>query len=347
MPFPEFDPAKKKLLFFSRGRGRGHAIPDIEIVKELQKKSDDIDLRFVSYGTGARTIEEFGFPLIDLGLPEENSLTDTLVLAGKLIGWLQPDLVVSHEEFAVLPAAKIFDKPAVFLTDWFVEPERITMATLRYADEILFLDEPGIFEEPPYVKGKVTYIGPILRRFEYTKKDRNRAREELGLPRDAMVVAVLPGSWTEERVPSYDLVMGAFDLLDRDPKRLIWVAGADYEMLREKTAGREDILVIERDWKIERIMVACDVAVTKANRKTLLELDHLGIPTVTLSHGSNPIDELRASRLSSTRTLPSGETDQDALGNLLYITSSAPPRTFRKLRRSSLASQRLQGYLIR
>ena len=155
MPFPEFDPGKKKILFFSRGRGRGHAFPDMEIVRELQKQSDDVQVRFVSYGTGARTIQQFGFPLIDLGLPEEGSLTQVSVLAAKLIGWLQPDLVISHEEFAVMPAAKIFDKKTVFVVDWFVEPDRLIMQMLYYADEILFLDEPGTYEEPSFLKGKV------------------------------------------------------------------------------------------------------------------------------------------------------------------------------------------------
>jgi hypothetical protein len=103
--------------------------------------------------------------------------------------------------------------------------------------------------------------------------------------------------------------------------------------------------VIERDWKIERIMVACDVAVTKANRKTLLELHHLGIPSVTLSHGSNPIDELRASRLPGTRILLLGETDHKALGSLLCSAPSARAKISKRLGPATFASQRLQRHL--
>jgi lipid A disaccharide synthetase len=85
----------------------------------------------------------------------------------------------------------------------------------------LFIDEPGIFEEPEYLKGKVKYVGPVLRKFEYTRKDRDRARTELGIPLDATVIGVFPGSWTEEKAPIFDLVMGAFELLEAEPKRLI------------------------------------------------------------------------------------------------------------------------------
>ncbi len=107
----QFDPAHRGILFFSRGRGRGHAIPDMDIAAELLRLRDDVDIRFVSYGTGAATFTEFGHSVIDLDLPERNSMLETLVRAGHLIGWLQPRLIVAHEEFGVPPAARIFGPP--------------------------------------------------------------------------------------------------------------------------------------------------------------------------------------------------------------------------------------------
>src|SRR5688572_19521101 len=178
MPFPEFDPGKSKILFFSRGRGRGHAIPDIEIVRELARLRNDVEVRFVSYATGARTIEELGFPLIDLGLSETNGTAETTVLAGKMIGWLEPDLVVAHEEFAAMPAAKIFDKPTVMILDFFTGAEMYSMQSLRFADHVLFTDRRGLHVEPPSVRGRVRYMGPVQRSFEYTRRDRLRARRE-------------------------------------------------------------------------------------------------------------------------------------------------------------------------
>ena len=293
MAFPEFDEGRRKVLFFSRGRGRGHAIPDMEIVKEMTKAHEDVNVRFVSYGTGARTIERYGFPLIDVGLPDQASHTAMTVIAGRLIASLDPDLVVSHEEFAVLPAAKIFSKRTICITDWFVEPEQLSMACLGYADKILFIDEPGIFEEPPCVQGRVEYVGPVLREFQYGPEDRDRARSELNIPPDAFVVAVLPGSWTEEKVPIFDPVMEAYDALDRPSKFLIWVAGSDKQMIGDRLAGRQDVLVLEFDPAIERVMVAAQVAVTKSTRKVGSELEALGVPNVALQTGLNRIDDIR------------------------------------------------------
>ncbi|MDE3178182.1 MAG: hypothetical protein KGM47_00870 [Acidobacteriota bacterium] len=47
---------KQTVLLFSHGGGSGHAMPDMAIADELQKIRSDIDLKFVSYGTGPRTL---------------------------------------------------------------------------------------------------------------------------------------------------------------------------------------------------------------------------------------------------------------------------------------------------
>ena len=133
MAFPEFETDRKGVLFFSRGKGRGHAIPDIQIVSALHSLRDDVDLKFVSYATGARTLEEFRQPLIDVGFPETGAFAEMNVAAGKLIGWLKPDLVVSHEEFTVLTAAKIFGRKTVFITDWFDDHDLFMTHTLKFA----------------------------------------------------------------------------------------------------------------------------------------------------------------------------------------------------------------------
>lgn len=311
MAFPQFDSDKRKILWFSRGRGRGHAIPDLEIWREL-----DAQVRFVSYGTGARTLEEFGHAVIDLDLPDEGSITDVTVMAGKLVGWLAPDLVVSHEEFPALPAAKIFDKPTVAVLDFFTTPHALSMSSLRYADRVIFTDHAGFYEEPPWLSGRVDYVGPVLRPFIYSRSDRARARGELALDEKAFVVCVLPGSWTEQDAPIADLVLDAFSRIE-EPKHLLWVAGPNINC--------PDVTVVEKDWCIERLMVAADVAVTKVNRITLIELEHLGIPSISLSHGLNAMDEQRAARIHSNRTLPARETSGEELSRHLIEAASLTP----------------------
>jgi len=349
MATPEFDPEKSKLLFFCRGRGSGHAIPDIELTKELTSLRTDVDVRFVSYGTGAKTLAEHGCTVIGLDLPDLNSLLDVIVLATKVTGWLQPDLVVSHEEFGALPAAQICDCPAVSITDWFVESGRITMGALRYAREVVFTDFEGHFEEPPQAKGKVTYVGPILRKFEYSGDDRVRARQELGIPEEAAVISVLPGTHhTEARVPVADLVLGAFEQLSRSPKQLVWVAGEDAPLISERAGGRSDLLVLGREWQIDQVMVASNAAITKATRKTALELESLGVPSVALSAGLNPIDDSRARASDYVKFRLVAETNAEGLARDLEDTISRgllPAKDGGGSRPAVLAAQRMAAAL--
>ena len=319
MAFPAFDPSKRKVLFFSRGRGRGHAIPDIEIIRALERLAPDVQVRIVSYGTGAATFDEFGYSLIDVGLPETSPIAEMSVIAGKLIGGLRPDLVVSHEEFAAAPAARIFDVPVTFIIDFFDDEELYTMGVLRFADEILFTGAAGVFPVPSGLEAKVRFVGPVVRPFTWRREDQARARQELGIGEADFVVTMLPGSWDESRAPSVDLVMEAFDAIEREPKRLVWLAGADEDLIRQR-AGRRPVTILGRDWNIDRLMVASDVALTKMNRMTVVELQQLAIPTVSLSWGLNRIDDLAVRGMEGVQSLDAPTLTAGGLATAIMTT---------------------------
>jgi predicted glycosyltransferase len=301
--FPEFTDAKRKVLFFSRGRGRGHATPDAEIARAAEVLCPDLEVRMVSYATGAGAIQELGIGCIDLCLPETAPIVHVSVLAGKLIHWLQPDIVISHEEFAIAPAAQIFGVPVIFITEWFTRPAMYSMECLRLVDEVLFLGYPGIFAEPPWVQGRVRYLGPLRRAFSYSRCDRRKARVELDIPVECTVVAVFPGSWREAETPILDSVLKIFEQL-AGPKKLIWLAGPDYALVSERLALEASALVLQSTTQIDRLMAAADVAITKTNRNTVLELVLLGVPTVAVSFGINPPDERIVASLPAVRIVP-------------------------------------------
>lgn len=302
-----FEPGRKKILFFTRGRGRGHAIPDIAIVRELEQLRPDVQVRFVSYGTGAVTFAAHGIPCIDLQLPDQNSIAATTVLAGRVIAALAPDLVVAHEEFSAMPVAKIFGLPTVMITDFFTGPGMLSMESLWYADRVLFLARRGLHVEPPSVRGKVKYLGPAMRPFTYRRRDRRRARAELGLAADATVISVLPGSWTEAMAPAYEAVVTAFDRLKQPSKHLVWLASTDEHLLKLRVSDRLDITILGADWQIDRLMVASDLVITKTNRMTVIELASLGIRTLSLSYGLNPVDERCVAGLEGNEMIAIGD----------------------------------------
>lgn len=303
-----------KIAYFSRGRGRGHAIADIEIAARLKPLLPAAEIVFVSYGTGARTLREHGIDVIDMGLPDANSIAATTVIAGRIVGGLRPDLVVAHEEFPALPVAKIFGMPAIFLTDFFGEPGKFSAESLWFADRILFLDRAGVHEEPPSAAGKVVYLGPQLRNFFWRRAQAKKARRELGLNPSQIVIGVFPGSWTEAMAPL------AQALLTAVPKQaqLIWLA--------DDAPAAPNVTRLPRNWQVDRYMVACDLAITKTNRMTVHELAWLGIRTLSIDYGLNDVDTACIAGLPNNHTIHLRGLNAAAIRSALRAPAPRPYR---------------------
>lgn len=189
------------------------------------------------------------------------------------------------------------------------------------------------FTEPPYLRTTVRYVGPAVRPFEYHRADRSRARDELGVPRDATVLLCLPGSWPESQVPVVELVAAAWARLPYPSKRLIWLAGHDYDLLSTRFAEDCHILVLKEDWSIDRLIVASDLVVTKANRLTVFEAASLGAPSLSLSTGVNWPDDVAVAQISSNTLLDPSKLTPDELANIIaekvsggWIADEAVPR---------------------
>jgi UDP-N-acetylglucosamine:LPS N-acetylglucosamine transferase len=313
----------RPVLFFSRGRGRGHAVPDLAIAEELDRIAPELTVQFVSHATGAATLAEAGRLAVDLELPEDPPFLDLVIRATREIIRLQPHFVVSHEEFAALPAAKTFGLPTALVVDFFPS-SGVREDSLRFADRILFIERQGIFAEPPQARGRVRYLGPIVRRMSLGRADRAACRDRLRLPAGAPVMSVIPGAWaSEERAPLWGLVESALSALP-EGWRLVWVAGRDREALARRAQGhpREDgIIVLAEHSPIEELIVASDVVITKANRGTTIDAASLGVPSISLSYGANPIDDAIIPRIGSNTALDARGIDGAFLARI--IASSA------------------------
>jgi len=301
-----------EIVMVSRGHGRGHAVPDMAIARELAKSAPDIPIRFVSYAAGAEAYRACGFPVTDLEVEDNPPFLDMVVKLTRLFGEMNPwpRLIIAHEEFPVLPAAEIFEIPCVFITDFFTDPGHLLMQALKYASEVVFTGEPGVFTEPPYLNGRIHYIGRAVRDFEYSLSDRVRARTELGIPADAVVALFQPGAWVESRVPIAELLIDAWNLLPGSPKRLIWLTGRDHDVLSSKFGDRPDLMLLQADWKIDRLMAASDVLITKANRLTVYEAAAIGLPSISISNLANWPDDVAVARVPSNIALTASDTPE-------------------------------------
>lgn len=315
-----------RVLFFSRGRGRGHAIPDLAIAEELRRSSCNLDLQFVSYATGAETIRNSGWSVVDLGLSEDNRFLPTLFDTHALIRDWKPAVVIAHEEFAALPAARMAGVPCILLTDWFPAAGQITGEAIAFADSIVFLGGPGFFPLPTRVRHAPIYVGPVVRKMTYSRIDRPRARFELAIPENAFVATVIPGAWaTEEKAPIAQTVLSAFRQLPHVEKILLWLTTADHAAVSQQAADLSNVRVVKDCQTIEQVIVASDVVITKGNRGTIIDAASLGIPTLSLSHGLNPIDDALVAGVQSNKSFEAKALDPSSLCAYLSQLSAISP----------------------
>ncbi len=335
---------REQILFFSRGKGRGHAIPDAAIANELAVLEPTLDVTFVSYSVGAATLKDLGQNVIDLKLAEDNPIWDTLLRITPLLQERRPAFVISHEEFCVPPLSKAFGLPNVFLTDWFANSDSIQMQALKYADRVVFLDEPGIYDEPPYLSGGVLYAGYVLRPLHSTGSDKAQSRTALQLPEHSTVILVSPGGaamHSEARAPIFDLVLGAYDLLDVGDKRLLWVAGdPDYSSLVEMSRDRHDLIILKPHYNFTPTIMAADAVITKANRLPLFECEALGIPSISISYGHNPVDDYRVSHIRTNIALRARGLSKLTLRDYM-VKSLSRATEIQQMPRRDVESQRL------
>ncbi len=318
---------KHKVLFFSRGRGHGHAIPDMAIADLLVSRNSNIDVRFASYSTGATTIRDAGREVIDMNLPEINSFTETLLVAHGLVGSERPSLVVAHEEFAAIAAAALHKAPVLFVSAWLPQGNTIAADTLRYANSVVIIERPGLFPIPTTVRTKIVFTGPLRRPLQFTAKDRSANRHDFGWTEDTFSIVVVPGGASKEaESPISDVVLSAFYRLPHPKKLLTWVASSEYDNISTRLAGLAAVEVIKYFRPIEKLLSAADLVITKGTRGITYDCAAVGAPSLSISHGKNSADDLIVPRVRNNIALNAAALDADVLAH--YIMQERREETY-------------------
>ena len=301
------------ILFFSRGRGRGHAVPDMAIAAEITRLRPETIIKFASYGTGAKTLKASDCDVVDMKMPDANPYLETLFKAASIIQAIKPDVIIAHEEFAALAAARLTSCKSIFIAAWLSSSESLATESMQYADGVVVLEDAGIFPVPLQMQAKPVFTGPMLREMRYRPADGPRARAELSIPAEATVITVLPGSFVlEAHAPIVDTVVEAIGRFSPVP-HLFWVAGKDHAQVKTKTRRLRSKTIIESTTVIEQVMVASDLVITKATRGATLDAAALGVPTISLSPRINVVDDMLVPRISSNTALTAGAVDGESL----------------------------------
>jgi hypothetical protein len=308
------------VLFFVRGRGHGHALRDLALSKRIESCATNASLIFVSYATGAKTLKRVGHPVIDLDLPEDNGYSATLRKSHELIGATNPDVVLVHEEIAAVSACNLLGVPCLYMSSWLPPPGSMPADSLCGADSLVIFSDPGIFPILSGLKSPPKFVGPLVRDLQYTESDRESCRIKLGLSNEMFVVTVVPGGWsTEMGSPLAPVLFPAFQRGIAALQRLFWASERDFSTFNQADLETKGIFVLPFYDPLEELILASDVIITKGNRGVTMEAAELGIPSISVSFGSNRIDTILTSRVASNISLSAQAIGPNDLGH--YLTA--------------------------
>jgi uncharacterized protein (TIGR00661 family) len=291
-----------KILYLSRGRGFSHAMYDLLILEELKNINKDLSILVASYDKGYIYFLNNGIKAFNLELRQEDELS---LKAGfriwSLIRKFRPNLVVADEVFISLHITKALKIPSILITHWFFESynkKHPIIPAVKKANHVLFVDTPEFHNIPFDFKVHLTFVGPIIREFDYNLGDKNRARSELGIKREDKVILVTTGGRHKDRNKLLELSVEVFKELQEKNMKLILLTGELRKEYEKKCADNDNIIVKDYDWKMDRLMVASDLVICKGTFMTTWELAYLGLPSISVPDLSNPVDQVHTYRMA-------------------------------------------------
>jgi UDP-N-acetylglucosamine--N-acetylmuramyl-(pentapeptide) pyrophosphoryl-undecaprenol N-acetylglucosamine transferase len=299
------------------GGTAGHVVPALAIGRALVERGHAAEsILFVGSkrGIDSKLVPPAGFPLVVLpgrGLTKKPSLENLRSVLALLRGLLQavvlvarhrPAVVVSMGGYAAAPCAlaAAFLRIPLVLSEQNAVPTRVHRLLSRFATA-----SAVPFEGTPLPKPVVTG-NPV--RTEILAVDRSEAgkraaREALGLPLDRVVVAAMGGSLGARRIN--EAVFGlARAWADRSDVAIRHAVG-ERDWSTVPTDLGDGALVyqpVRYEERMDLLMAAADVAVSRAGGATVAELAVVGLPAILVPLPIAPFDHQAANAEALVRT---------------------------------------------
>lgn len=343
------DRSKRVWAVIAGGGTGGHVVPAVAIGTALVARGHERSaIRFVGSKRGieSRLVPAAGFELVLLpgrGIARKLTLANVgavlglvaaFVRAVALIGRLRPAVTVAVGGYASAPAALasvVWRVPLVV-----AEQNAVPGLANRIAGRFAAASAVS-FEGTPLPKAVVTGnpVRPEMVSADTTPAGRAAARQALGLPVDAVVVAVAGGSLGARRINDATVEL-ASKWSGRSGVCIYHVVGRrDFEQISarrpEPAPGGLDYRQVDFEDRMPLLLAAADVTVQRAGASTVAELAVVGLPSILVPLPGAPGDHqtLNARRLADAGAailVPDHELDSDRLASELDPLVASPER---------------------
>lgn len=308
--------SERRFALVAGGGTAGHTVPALAVARAIAEdvSSRSVELVGSKRGLDSRLLDGVELPVtllggrgfvrrVDASALKQNlsslvELVSSFLFSLALVARRRPAVVVAVGGYAcVAPAlaAAVFGIPVIVL-NVDAKPGAANRLVARVA-RVCAVAYPGTGLPRAVVTGP-----PVRSAVQAAKSGpgaRQRARSELGLPRDAKVVAAFGGSLGAGRVNEAVLDV-ARRWSGRSDVAIFHVVGernlesARDEALRLGLRGWSAYVQVPFEKRMELVYAACDVAVCRAGANTVAELTVTGTPAVLVPLPGAPGDHQNA-----------------------------------------------------
>lgn len=298
------------LLYVSRGRGFGHAIPDLVAARSIRASLPNLHVTFASYASGLKLLAQSEFPVLPLhvDLAAEFDPCAMIPALVDLFDTAHPDIVVAHEMFFVPLIARSRSIPSILLTHWFFTEVRGHPAIMRdvamtAADRIVLLDLEQFHKTPEFLVDKVQFIAPILRFYDHKRVGHHPLPRE---PLKYALIAMGGRSWRFKN--EIDMVLAALAKLQEEqrfPYGILLLAPGSANYFRQRGASLRltNLTVLDHVANPAALYRDALFVVGRGSYITMAELAVLGVPSLHIVSDDNPVDLFHARNFENLGTL--------------------------------------------
>jgi undecaprenyldiphospho-muramoylpentapeptide beta-N-acetylglucosaminyltransferase len=305
-------PGRSETFALIAGGGTaGHLLPGLAVARALVDAGHDPDtIHFVGSRRGIETrlVPEAGFSLTQLpgrGIQRRLTLDNIAAIIGLLRAVLSGIALVRRRRPAVVLIVGGYASVAcaVAATIWRVpmvvaEQNAVAGAVNRLAGRfarVCAVAFPGTDLPRSVVTGNPVRADVLA---VDRRRDRDRARAELGVPLDRVLVAVVSGSLGARRVNTAmrDALPALADRRDLAVRHV--VGRRDWETMSESPIelGGDGLIyrVVEYEDRMDLVFAAADLLIGRAGGTTVAEVTEVGLPAVLVPLPGAPRDHQRA-----------------------------------------------------
>ncbi len=286
-----------RLIITGGGTG-GHIYPAIAIAKRVRKAIPDCDILYVGgkYGFEKDIVkrEEIAFYGIDvLGFNRRNVFKRLLAYFKLVIGLFQsffllrkyrPDLVIGTGGYVSGPVVLVASlmKIDTMIHEQNVIPGFTTKKLAKHVKKVLI----SFKESAPYFKekSKLYYTGVPIRA-DFNDIDRARARQDLHLDDDSLLIISLGGSGGAKTINDFSKLL-AYHLKDKNKLRLVHITGKKYyndyiASIDDERIG-SNVSFLDYTDDIYTLLAAADLVISRAGALSLSEFAALSLPAILI-----------------------------------------------------------------